>query len=81
MTINNFLEGVQLLRPFYDDPDGYILGAEHDIIYVYATDKKVSSTDTLARLFELGFFQPEVSIEDDPTVADYDPAEGWAAFV
>lgn len=39
MNLKNFIEGINTLRPYYEEPDGYHLGAEHDEIYLYATDR------------------------------------------
>jgi hypothetical protein len=81
MQMNLFVEGLHLLLPYYDDPEGYHLGAEHDIIYVYATNKPVPEA-TVKRLIELGFFQPDVSYDgDDFEIKHYQPEEGWAAYV
>lgn len=81
MTLENFMKGLDILKPHYTKPDGYHLGAEHDQIYVYATDTPVSADD-VAELLGFGFFQPEVKFEgDEPTVADYNPEEGWSLYV
>lgn len=75
MNLRNFMAGLEILRPYFDDPDGYHLGAEHDQIFVFATDQPVSDED-VAKLRELGWIQPDLG-EDAP----YDPAESWSAFV
>lgn len=75
MNLRNFMAGLEILRPYFDAPDGYHLGAEHDQIFVFATDRPVSDED-VAKLRGLGWFQPDLD-EDAP----YDPAEGWSAFV
>lgn len=81
MTLENFMKGLHILKPHYAKPDGHHLGAEHDQIYMYTTDTPVSADD-VADLLGLGFFQPDVRYEgDERTVADYDPAEGWSAYV
>ena len=80
MTTKDFVEGLNLLLPYYDDPEGYCLGADHDIIYIYGTEKPLPKT-TIKRLCELGFFQPEVDCEDDFQPVNYNPEEGWAVFV
>ena len=82
MTLSDFTKGLDILRKYYDDPDGYCLGAEHDIIYVYSTDKPVSPED-LEKLFAMNWFQPDVDTgdEDLPKVEQYDLEEGWGAFV
>ncbi len=80
MMTKDFVEGLNLIRPHYDDQNSYNLGAEHDIIYVYATDHPIPE-ESVKRLFELGWFQPEVEIDDEDEHAPYDPEEGWAIHV
>jgi hypothetical protein len=76
MKTGDFIEGLNIILPFYTKGrDGYNLGADHDVIYIYATDNPLPETD-VKRLLDLGFFQPEVQ-----TGSDYDPAEGWAVYV
>jgi hypothetical protein len=79
MQLNSFMEGLSLLFPYYDDPESYSLGAEHDEIYIYATDRPLPDI-RVKRLCELGFFQPEVNV-DDFKPEDYKPEEGWCAYV
>lgn len=81
MQIDNFVDGLATIRTGYNEPDGYVLGAEHDIIYVYATDKPLFTED-VEKLFALGWFQPDVDTGDEaPKAEQYDPAEGWGAYV
>ena len=82
MQLNNFIEGLMILQAYYDKPDGYHVGAEQDIVYMYGTNKVIPET-VVARLCILGWFQPEVYIaeEDDSfEPKHYDPSEGWAAY-
>lgn len=74
MKLSNFVSGLEILRPYFNDPDGFHIGAEHDQFFVYATDRPVAEDD-VTRLRALGWFQPEG--EDG---APYDPADGWSAF-
>lgn len=80
MKLKQFIEGLTILSRYFDGEDGYHIGAEHDIIYVYETARPVEDTD-LKRLVELGWFQPE-AIHDRAAfrVDQYDPAESWAAY-
>lgn len=80
MKLGEFIEGVHILQRYTDMP--YPLGAEHDIIYFYATERPVQEPD-LSRLYELGWHQPDVPEPDEGAVAHgpYDPEEGWGAFV
>lgn len=80
MTLDKFIEGLQIMKPYYDKPDGYHLGAEHDQIYIYATDRALPESD-VKRLIELQFFQPDVDGDDDFTFENYDPTEGWSVSV
>ena len=72
--LSNLLDGLNLLLPYYNDPNGYHIGAEHDQFYAYATDRPLSDAD-VAKMIELGWFQPEQE-EGDP----YSPVDGWSAF-
>jgi hypothetical protein len=74
MKLSNFLEGLLTLKPYYDGEDGYHIGAEHDQFYAYATDRPLSAED-IAKMRELGWFQPEAG-DGDP----YEPEDGWSAF-
>ncbi len=76
MKTKDFLSGLTILMPYYDQPDGYHLGADHDVIYVYATEKPVSPED-VAKLVELGFHQPGGANSDG---GEYSPHESWEAF-
>ena len=76
MRLNNFMEGLATLRPYYDDPNGHHIGAEHDQIFAYATDRPLPRPD-FAKMLGLGWFQTTVGGEPDVT---YDPATGWSCF-
>ncbi|MGG5810990.1 hypothetical protein [Falsiroseomonas sp. CW058] len=75
MNLGEVSEGISILRGYFDEPDGHHIGAEHDQIFIFRTDRPVSEGD-VARLRDLGWFQPD--IEED---APYDPEEPWCAFV
>jgi len=75
MKINDFVEGIQILQKYYDDSNGFHLGADHDIIYLYSTDNPLSEED-VKRLHELGFFQEGY----DNETGEYGPDDGWCAF-
>ena len=84
MKLNNFIEGLHILQPYYKDPNGYQIGAEHDIFYAYATAKPLPK-EAVKRLCEMDWFQPDVEIPDEDGDGEfrpehYDPEEGWAAF-
>lgn len=73
MILSKFIAGLETLRPHYKDGDGYHIGAEHDQFYAYATDTPLSD-DEVAKMRELGWFQPDTSEEI------YSPEDGWSAF-
>jgi len=73
MKLSDFVDGLNILRPYYIDPDGYHIGAEHDQFYAYATDRALSAEDQ-ERMRTLGWFQPET--DDD----EYSIEDGWSAF-
>lgn len=75
MNLKNLIEGINILKKYYADPDGYHLSAEHDIIYLDATLNPVSEDD-IKTLFGLGWFQEGVS-DDEP----YNLYESWCAYV
>lgn len=78
MKLSNFVDGLTILRGYFDS-DGYEIGAEHDIFYVYQTDRPLSD-EHLAKLIELGWFQEGLAGGDEFKAENYDPEEGWAAF-
>lgn len=80
MKDTDLIAGLQLLQPFYTKPDGYNCGAEHDILYAYATDKPLPP-ELVAKMIELGWVQEECGEGGEFTAADYDPDESWGAYV
>ena len=82
MRLSNFIEGLNILQPYYDNPNGFHVGAEHDQFYAYATEKPLSEA-ALNKLVELGWFQPDVEVPDDEeyNAKLYQPEEGWSAYV
>lgn len=78
MKLGEFMDGLAILRPYYNGGDGHHISAEHDVFYAYATDKPVSPDD-VSKLFALGWFQKGVKQPREGN-AQYDPDEGWAAY-
>lgn len=74
MKLGAFIEGLLILQPYYDNGDGYHIGADHDQFYCYQTDRPVSPKD-VKKLRRLGWFQP-----DAPDDAEYDADDGWSVF-
>lgn len=64
MPLDKLIEGLQIAQKYYDAPDGYKTCAEHDVLYLYETDKQMSEADE-ARMKELGWAKN---------------TEGWRAF-
>lgn len=76
MKLSNLLKGVQILRPYYDDPDGYHnMVAKHNQFFMWATQRPLSDIDAAA-MFELGWNQPEQESE-----GGYNPDDGWCCWV
>lgn len=82
MKTKNIVEGLQILMPYYDQPDGYHASAEHDVLSVYPTDKPMS-IDDVAKLVCLGWSQDydDRDYNRSFTTDDYRSSEGWRAFV
>lgn len=80
MKTTCIIEGLNIFAKYYTKPDGYNVGAEHDVIYAYATDNVISEED-LNRLVELGWHQEVDTGDDDFEAKHYDPEEGWSAYV
>lgn len=81
MKTDDLIAGLTILAPYYDNPGGYNCGAEHDVIYAYATDKPVADAD-VAKLKAMGWTQDdaEQSPDDDDDFV-YDPESSWSALV
>lgn len=79
MKLQNFIEGLKILQKYFNDPNGYHLGAEHDQIYVYATNNPLSEED-INKLLELGWFQDENDIIDGECDQTYNPESSWSVY-
>ena len=77
MRLSAFIDGLNILRPYYNNPNGYHIEAEHDRFYCYETDKPLTPED-VKKMRDLGWFQPEDGI--DPDGGEYNPEDGWSAF-
>ena len=75
MKLNDFINGLKIIQPYYLDGNGYHIAAEHDQFYLMPTDHELIPED-INKMRDLGWFQPEK--EDD---TGYDSAEGWSTFV
>lgn len=80
MKLIDMIETLNMVLPYYDDPTDYVFGAEHDQIYLYATDRPLSP-EHVNRMVELGWSQKGGANEDAPDAyAAYDPEESWYTF-
>ena len=80
MNLNELITGLTILRAHYDQPDGYHLSAEHDEIFLDATQTPLSP-EGVQKMIDAGWFQElHDSHEDDFAVVDYDPQEGWKGY-
>ena len=75
MKLSNFLEGIEILKFYYKDPNGYHLNAEHDEITLSATDYTLPA-DEVAKLHALGWHQSGCDSEQH----EYSVDENWSAF-
>lgn len=74
MKLNNFIEGLKTLQPYYKDGDGYHIDAAPDQVYAYQTDLPLTLED-VQKMRDLGWFQP-----GQGDGAEYNPEIGWSAF-
>lgn len=72
-STKNIIEGMQILLTYQDNQNDFHTGADHEVIYMYATDRPVSPED-LEKLAALGWHQ---ECEDD----GYNKDEHWYVFV
>lgn len=72
MKMLNFIEGLQILQPLYDN-DEFRFGCEHDQFFAYKTDRPLPEGDA-ARMTALGWFQSETKGDN------YDPEDGWSCW-
>ena len=81
METKNIIAGLQTLMPFYKDPDGYHVGAEHDELCAYATDNPLSD-EALDKMIELGWHQEHDELDNDEDFSrkDYRHDEGWICY-
>lgn len=78
MKLDNFIEGLKTLRPYYKEGHRYHIGAEQGQFYAYETDIPLSPEDVV-KMLNLNWFQPSGGIDVDG--GKYDPDKGWSAFI
>ena len=82
MKLSNFIDGLNILRPYYNDGNDYNIGCEHDKFYAYKTDIPLPPP-IFKKMYDLGWFQPERgnSLKYDPGYdSEYDSNDGWSVF-
>ena len=81
MDMKSFREGLAILAPYFDKPDGYHGSAEHDQFWVHKTDRPASPED-VAKLAALGWFQEDADTgeDEDWKPEHYDAEESWTAY-
>ena len=73
--VSDVLEGIKILNSYYDE-NSWNIGADYNIIYMYATDRAISIED-LEQLWDLGWNQENC----DPEHKEYDKDESWRIYV
>ena len=78
MSTGNLIEGLLILQPFYDKPNGFNTGANHDVIYAYATSTKLNEK-IIQAMINLGWHQEhdERDYGEDFKLEDYRQDESW----
>ena len=56
MTTQNIIAGLQLTQLYRNRKDTFATGADHDVIYIYATDRPLSE-EHVNTMIDLGFHQ------------------------
>jgi len=81
MKIGALIKGLQILARYRTNGlEGYDIGAGHNVLYAYPTDRPVAEDD-LKRLIELNWFQEGVdTCGCEFGVEHYSPEESWAHF-
>lgn len=81
MNLKGMLAGILTAQPYYEKPDGYHLNAEHDQIWLAATDKMMDAPD-VQKMLEAGWHQEHDGRDygKDMTVADYRSDESWTCY-
>lgn len=69
--LNEILQGLLILKKYFDAGNKYNTGAEHDVFYVYKTDRPLSNSD-VKEMKKNNWFQEDVD--------DYDEEEGWMYY-
>ena len=82
MKTINIIAGLQILTPYYEDPEGCNCGADSCEIYAFPTHNPLSDED-LAKMIELGWHQEygEVVFGAGFKPSEYRANETWNAYI
>lgn len=80
METVNLVRGIEILSKYRKSGDD--IGADHDVIYLYPGDERLSDDD-IKEMIRLGFYQERETPEDGGDFAfnDYLEDESWWAYV
>ena len=80
MKTLDIIEGMWVLSKYYDGETNHII-PERDILYMYATDREVSSRD-LDILVDMGWEQEDGVCDSDGKflIESYDVANSWCCY-
>lgn len=78
MPTKDLIQGLLILQPYYDDPDGYHTGTGPDELYAYKTDRPLSAAD-VEKMIEHGWYQFHDGLNEDGdfSSSDYRPDNSW----
>lgn len=79
MNLKNFIAGIEIIKQYYNNQEGYYLRSEYEQFFLYETDRPITP-EHVEMLKELDWFQPYAD-EDDEGESEYDPNIGWSAFI
>lgn len=79
MNLKGMLIGIATAQPYYEKPDGYHLSAEHDQIWLHATNTPMTP-EAVKAMIDAGWFQVDVEYEGYFKVENYDPEESWTCY-
>jgi hypothetical protein len=83
MRARDIAAGINLLLTYYDNPEGYHVGADHDQVYMSATNRALTPED-VEKMVALGWHQEHVGRGDyteEFASKHYRPEEVWIAYV
>jgi len=79
METASLVKGIEILLKYRKKP-GYDIGADHDVIYLYPADERLSDDD-IEVMIGLGFIQDVDQDGGDFAFKDYMEEESWYAEV